>query len=67
MKKRPKIRDYMGPPGRKTPLGTKIPPLSKKERQIGINLEKKARKLLEQHRLNRCELLGQGKNRNETR
>ena len=66
MKKRPKICDYMGPPGGKTPLGTKIPPLTEKELKIGKSLEKKARKLLEQHRLNRCELLGQARN-NETR
>jgi len=62
MKKRPKILDYMGPPGWVTPLGQKIPPLTEKEKQMGRSLEKRARKLLEQHRLNRCELLCQGKN-----
>jgi len=43
---RPKSADYMGPPGGKTPLGVKIPQLSKKEKQIGKSLESKARKLL---------------------
>ena len=51
MKKRPKICDYMGPPGGKTPLGTKIPPLTEKELKIGKSLEKKARKLLKKYKL----------------
>jgi len=59
--KRPKICDYMGAPGGKTQLGKKIPPLIKKELKIAKSLEQKARKLLENHRLNKCELLNQGR------
>jgi hypothetical protein len=50
MKKRPKICDYMGPPGGKTPLGVKVPPLSKKELKIGKSLEKRARELLKKYK-----------------
>ena len=47
---RPKSADYMGPPGGKTPLGVKIPPLSKKEIQIGKSLEPTARELLKKYK-----------------
>ena len=49
-KGRPKSADSMGPPGGKTPLGVKIPPLSKKERQIGKSLEPTARELLKKYK-----------------
>ena len=45
-KKRPAICDYLGGPGKKTPLGVKIPPLTKKEIEIGRSLDKKAKALL---------------------
>ena len=50
IKKRPKSADYIGPPGGKTPLGTKIPPLSKTEKQIGISLELKASELINRYK-----------------
>jgi hypothetical protein len=50
MKKRPKILDYIGPPGWVTPLGQKIPPLAEKELKIDKGLESKVRKLLKKYK-----------------
>ena len=47
---KPKICDYLGPPGGRTPLGTKIPKLTVKERQIGRGLVKKAKALLNKYK-----------------
>lgn len=60
-KKRPKSVDYLAATGKKTPLGKMSPPLSKKEIKVGLSLEQKVKKILEQHRLNKCYLLNQRK------